>query len=142
MSSQNPIPTVGVVVFNNKNVLLVRSGEASGHVTGSYGLPAGRIEPGEDEMGAAQRELQEETGLTAKELVEFDNNTFEADVPRSDGSTVRMFWRVFLAPEFTGELVESSETIPEWRVLSELDTLPLQPNVKNAVENAVQYLQK
>ena len=104
MSSENPIPTVGVVAFNNNNVLLVRSGEESGHVTGSYGLPAGRIEQGEDEIAAAKRELQEETGLEAEELVEFDNNTFEADVPRSDGSKVRMFWRVFLAPKYTGEL--------------------------------------
>jgi ADP-ribose pyrophosphatase YjhB (NUDIX family) len=62
MSPENPVPTVGVIVFDNDNVLLVRSGKASAHVTGSYGLPAGRIEPGEDEVSAARRELQEKTG--------------------------------------------------------------------------------
>lgn len=142
MSSENPIPTVGVIALRDNNVLLVRSGKDSHHVSGTYGLPAGRVEQGEDEVAAAQREFLEETGLVSQELIEFDNNTFEADVPRSDGSIVRMFWRVYLATKVTGELSQSSEAIPSWRPLSDLETLPLQPNVKKAINNAQIFINK
>lgn len=62
-------PTVVIVpVDADDNVLLVRQYR---HSTGMVLLeaPAGGIEPGEDPQQAVQRELQEETGHTAREVV-------------------------------------------------------------------------
>ena len=62
-------PTVVIVpVDDDDNVLLVRQYR---HSTGMVLLeaPAGGIEPGEDPQQAVQRELQEETGHTARRVV-------------------------------------------------------------------------
>ena len=62
-------PTVVIVpVDDEDNVLLVRQYR---HSTGRVLLeaPAGGIEPGEDPEAAVQRELQEETGHTARRVV-------------------------------------------------------------------------
>lgn len=65
------IPTVGVLVYRNDEVLLVCHGESAGHLTGVYGLPAGRLGEGESEIEAAVRELEEESGLmTSPERLE------------------------------------------------------------------------
>lgn len=54
----------GGVVLNDKGeVLLINEGG------GYWGLPKGRIDPGEDVLTAAVREIQEETGLTELEYV-------------------------------------------------------------------------
>ncbi len=61
MSDQTfPEPTVGVLIFNARNeILLVQSHKWGG----KYALPGGHIELGESATAAARREAKEETGL-------------------------------------------------------------------------------
>ena len=61
------IKTVGILIIKDNKVLLVRHEEAASHVTGIYGLPAGRLEKEETEIQGAIRELKEETGLITSE---------------------------------------------------------------------------
>src|SRR6266498_4107990 len=107
----NSIPTVGVLIFKDNKVLLVRHGEAAGHVTGSYGLPAGRIEKGETVKQAALRELQEETGFITTEdnLEELPLKILPADIPRKDGTIKRFSITVFLCRKFSGKLITTEE---------------------------------
>lgn len=53
----------GVVLNALGEVALVKNG------TDFWGFPKGHIDPGEDEITAARREITEETGLTQLELV-------------------------------------------------------------------------
>lgn len=133
------IPTVGVVAISDGRVLLVRHEEGASHLTGVYGLPAGRINNDESEQQAASREFHEETGLFAKDIdfKEFKNNYFTADIPRKDGTIKRFGWKVFKVKNFWGDLMSSEETTPQWIDFKELDKLEkekkLLPNTINAV---------
>ena len=132
----NPIRTVGVVVFSHTDVLLVRHGASSKHLTDTYGLPAGRVEEGETSVEAALRELEEETGLTATkdDLIEIPK-TYEAVLERKDEAK-HFVMTAFRLDRFSGTLRETSETRPEWVSLSDLDAYPLIPNVANAIRDA------
>lgn len=63
------------VIINNKILLGRRIGARAG--SGQWGFPGGHLEFGEDLAEAAARELQEETGLTAKKIdfLQIVNNT-------------------------------------------------------------------
>jgi len=53
---------VGAVIFNEKGEVLMMQ-EAKSSCAGQWYLPAGKMEPGEDIVEAAVREVKEETGL-------------------------------------------------------------------------------
>jgi nucleoside triphosphatase len=57
---QYPEPTVGAVIFNPENKVLLCKSKKWGN---SYVFPGGHIEPGEKMEDALRREVQEETGL-------------------------------------------------------------------------------
>ena len=60
-SVQWPIVAVGVVVFHQGKVLLVkRAKPPSQHL---WAIPGGKVKPGEPLQAAAEREMLEETGL-------------------------------------------------------------------------------
>ena len=59
-----PVPCAGVVCLRGDEVLLVRRGRPPKQ--GEWSLPGGRIEPGEQAVEAALRELREETGVEAE----------------------------------------------------------------------------
>ena len=56
-----PQVAVGAVVFHENRVLLVRRGKAP--AIGQWAIPGGRVELGESLARAAEREIEEETGL-------------------------------------------------------------------------------
>lgn len=135
------INTVGVVILNGTKVLLVKHGEAGKHITGTYGLPAGRLEENEEYIDAAIRELYEETGLIAdkKDLVPLPTE-YRATLEGKSGPR-KMFMKTFACTVFKGNLQSSDETIPEWLDLAELENTETIANVKNAIDEAVSYLE-
>ncbi len=128
------VRSVGIVVFSGNKTLLVRNVGSSRHVENVYGLAAGRLEHGEDEIDAAVRELKEETGLstTRSDLVQLPT-VYRATLPQKDGTTVDFLWTVFLCKKYTGDLAPSDETIPEWVEVDKLDDHNLIANVKDAI---------
>lgn len=131
------VQSVGVVVFSGTKTLLVRNVGSSRHVENVYGLAAGRLEEGEEEIDAAVRELQEETGLitTRSDLVQLPT-VYRATLPQKDGTTVDFLWTVFLCKKYTGDLAPSDETVPEWVEMDKIDTYPLIGNVASAIHEA------
>ena len=142
MNNLPRVPTVGVVILDGNKVLLVRHGEKAGHITGSYGTPGGRIDPGERVIDACVRELKEETGLSTEKdsLLEFPEK-YEVDIPRKNGKILSISHTVFATLIFSGELVATDETTPQWVDINSLASLPLLPNIEDMVQKAQQYLQ-
>lgn len=67
MSEQKPKIGVNVFVIKENKLLLGQRKNTSGD--GDWGLPGGHLEFGESLIFGANRELQEETGITAKNLI-------------------------------------------------------------------------
>ncbi len=67
---ERPIAGVGVVVFRNEEVLLVKRKKAP--YKGQWSIPGGKQELGETVTQAARRELMEETGVEVNELTLID----------------------------------------------------------------------
>lgn len=133
------IPTVGVVALKDKSALLVLHGESAQHLTGVWGLPGGRLEPEETLLDAAAREFWEETGLTPdKETMVKMPSIYQGDIPRKNGEIMYTDWHLFLVKNFTGELVGSDETTPEWVDIAAMVELNLLPNTENAVREGLQ----
>ena len=141
MTTTKRIPTVGITVLKGLEVLLVRHGKAAGHITGVIGTPGGRIDPGETPIVAAQRELEEETGLHAEkeDLVELSKK-YDADFPRKDGSILFTHHTVFACNKFSGELRATDETIPEWVPIKNLSEMKLMANTEDMVNEAQKVL--
>lgn len=68
--SDRPIVGVGVVVFKNRSVLLIRRGKPPR--LGEWSIPGGAQKLGETTLSTAFREVREETGITieAAELLD------------------------------------------------------------------------
>jgi len=76
-----PIPGVGVVVFGEKGVLLVRRVKEPG--IGLWSVPGGAVEVGETQVDAVHREVKEETGVNCEVVRLID--TADIIIKDSDG---------------------------------------------------------
>lgn len=142
----NTVPSAAALAIKDNQILLVREEEASGHITGKYGLPGGHVDEGESEIATATREFCEETSLTAtvEDFESFPGNYFEADMPRKDRSIVHFGWRVFHCKNFSGELKPSEQTTPEWIDFDEARKMQkegkLEVNTLEVLENYLEFI--
>jgi putative (di)nucleoside polyphosphate hydrolase len=80
-------PCVGIALFNRDGLVFVGRRHASAgpeHVEGPYAwqMPQGGIDPGEDPLAAARRELYEETNASSVSLLAEAPEWYAYDLPR------------------------------------------------------------
>lgn len=132
-----PTQSAGVLVIHADKVLLVRHSESARHHTDSYGIPGGRVDPGESLVEAAARELREETGLIATIEKMRPLPTVYRSVLQLKHGPEQFIFTVFLCPSYSGELQPSKEGVPEWVASSELDKYELIGDVKSIIQEGL-----
>lgn len=104
---------------DGKYLMLFRNKKPNDPNEGKWIGVGGKPEPGETPEQCAKREIYEETGLTARELVRFGTVTFLSDVWEAE--IMHLFW----VTEFEGELSECSEGELHWIEKERIFDLPL-----------------
>ena len=98
-------PCVGITLFNSKNEVFV--GERI-DTPGAWQMPQGGIDPNEDLLDAAKRELKEEIGTDNAELIKIHNSPIRYELP---GDLANKLWdgryagqeQIWVAYRFTGQ---------------------------------------
>lgn len=88
-------PCVGVALFNREGLVFIgkRRGDAGPeHVAGvhAWQMPQGGIDPGEDPLAAARRELREETNVSSVSLLGEASDWYAYDLP---GAVAQTAWK-------------------------------------------------
>ena len=119
-----PVPAVGVIVFRNSQVLLVRRGTPPNQ--GRWSIPGGAVDMGETVEQAAVRETREETGVDVRPMV----GQWVTDYIEREGERVRWHYVLidilceYLRNEpFPASDAENARFV-ELRELGELDVAP------------------
>lgn len=138
-AQQRPKLGVSACIWRDGKVLLV---ERAKPPRGMWAFPGGHVELGESLEQGAARELQEETGLTAR----FQGLVGLYDVIRRDAAglvTVHYVIACYLGIAGPGEAVAASDAAATvWADPRDLHRFALAPNIAEAVATAQQLLNR
>ena len=107
--AKRPVAAVGVVVFRDDRVLLVRRGRAPS--LGLWAVPGGAVEEGETLAAAAEREVREETSVVVKAGAPV--HAFDVIARRDDGEVEHHYVVVDLIGEYRGGEPEPGDDATE-----------------------------
>lgn len=139
MQRPQQFPKLGVsaCVWRDGRVLLAQRAKPP---IGIWALPGGHVEAGETLVVAAQRELMEETGLSA----EITGLVGVYDIIRRDGEgvlTTHFVLACYCGWAGPGEAVAASDAMAvAWADPDDLGGFPLAPNVREAIFRARELL--
>jgi len=124
------VPTTNLLVLRGDEVLLIKRPDNAEHFPGWYMLPGGKQEKDETPTQTAVRETYEETGIKALspklKVVATHLHEYKEKV-------YLVF--IFIANEFSGDLVESDKVKPMWVKLADaLKDLKLYPDLKRHLD--------
>jgi 8-oxo-dGTP diphosphatase len=100
-------------VIRDGRILLIRKKRGLG--AGKINGPGGKIDPGEEALACAVREVEEELGVTPVDVGEVGTLSFQF----TDGLALHV--RVFVARDCLGEARETDEAVPLW---TQIDAIP------------------
>ena len=132
-----PQTAVGVIVFRDDKVLLVKRANRPGQ--GLWAIPGGRVELGETLKEAARREVKEETGVSISPTEPI--YVFEV-IERDDEGDIRFHYVIIdlLAEYLSGEVnpgTDASEA--RWISSAELKELPVTKTTREVLKGRFRF---
>ncbi|MBI5913191.1 NUDIX domain-containing protein [Candidatus Azambacteria bacterium] len=126
------------VIQSDNNILLIK--KSRGPYKGKFDLPGGKLEHGEGLCDGLAREINEETGLTAKDFKLYDNYSVTVDF--NDGKKeISMYHVGLIYLVIVASIDDIKETTDEedslgsfWHTIANLDVEQLSPFAKMAVK--------
>ncbi len=132
-----PRVAVGAIVFREGRVLLVKRGQPPSQ--GQWAIPGGRVELGETLQAAAEREINEETGLT----IRAGDPTYTFDsIIYDDAGRVRFHYVIvdLLADYLGGELRPGDDAREaRWVAPQDLAELPVSQTTLDLLKNVLHF---
>ncbi|WP_115420637.1 NUDIX domain-containing protein [Ensifer sp. M14] len=130
MMPKPPELASSVILERDGHYLLVR--RANPPSADMYAFPGGRAEPGETPEETALRELQEETGIHARNPVLFETY----DLPGKESEGRHFFLSVFRAQADAAAVAVASDDAADlgWFTPDEIFALPIPDSVRECVE--------
>lgn len=129
----------GVVVRGDEVVVIVPSRRAS---DGSkvVALPKGHIDPGENALQAATREVREETGIVAEPVTELGETRYWY---RRDGQTIPKSVSFYLFKYMEGDTADHDDEVEEarWVALKDAEAELSHAAEREMVARAIEYLE-
>jgi 8-oxo-dGTP pyrophosphatase MutT (NUDIX family) len=130
----------GVVVRGEEVVVIVPTRRAA---DGSQvlALPKGHVDPGETPIQAAEREVREETGVTARPVAELGETRYWY---RRDGRTIGKSVRFFLFEYLEGSIEDHDDEVEEvrWMPIAQARAALSHSAERDMVDLAVARLEK
>ena len=129
-SKQFPEPTVGALIFNdNDQLLLVKTHKWKG----KYTIPGGHVEMGESLANALKREIREETGL---ELIEAEFLCFQEFIFNDSFWEKKHFIFFDFVCRVEGDLVVLNDEAQEfvWVDLNEAYDYPIDEYLRHSLD--------
>lgn len=129
-----PMIGVGVVVWKEERVLMIRRGKPPR--LGEWSLPGGLQELGETVAAAGTREVMEETGVTIGPAVLVD--IVDAIYPDEAGRIRSHYTLIDLTARWAaGEPVAGDDALAaEWKTLREIEAMDLWPETRRIILKA------
>jgi 8-oxo-dGTP diphosphatase len=118
-----PVTAVGVVVFRDDRVLLVRRGRAPSR--GLWAVPGGAVEAGETLAEAAEREVGEETGVVVN--ARGPVHAFDAISRRAEGAIEHHYVVIDLIADYVSGEPKAGDDAEDaaWVAIDEIGNLAI-----------------
>ncbi len=132
-----PRVAVGAIVLRNGCILLVKRGQPPSQDL--WAIPGGRVELGETLQAAAEREINEETGL----IIRAGNPAYTFDtIVRDDAGRVRFHYVIvdLLADYLSGEPRPGDDAREaRWVAPQDLAELPVNQSTLHVLKNVLHF---